>query len=94
MAAASLLALIDDIATLLDDISVMTKRAAAKTSGVLGDDLALNAQQVTGVAPSRSRGFGPIANCRWSGPWPRARCSTRPFSCRRHWPSALWRPGR
>lgn len=53
MAAANLLALIDDIATLLDDISVMTKRAAAKTSGVLGDDLALNAQQVHGVNADR-----------------------------------------
>ncbi|MEW6464941.1 MAG: DUF808 domain-containing protein [Pseudomonadota bacterium] len=53
MAAASLLALIDDIATLLDDISVMTKRAAVKTSGVLGDDLALNAQQVHGVNADR-----------------------------------------
>lgn len=53
MAAASLLALLDDIATLLDDISVMTKRAAVKTSGVLGDDLALNAQQVHGVNADR-----------------------------------------
>lgn len=53
MAAASLLALLDDIATLLDDVSVMTKTAAAKTSGVLGDDLALNAQQVHGVDPDR-----------------------------------------
>ncbi|MEE4301259.1 MAG: DUF808 family protein, partial [Pseudomonadales bacterium] len=48
MAGSSLLALIDDIATLLDDVSVMTKVAAKKTAGVLGDDLALNAQQVTG----------------------------------------------
>ena len=46
MAAASLLALIDDIATVLDDVSVLTKVAAKKTAGVLGDDLALNAQQV------------------------------------------------
>jgi len=53
MAGSSLLALIDDIATLLDDVSVMTKVAAKKTAGVLGDDLALNAQQVTGVRAER-----------------------------------------
>lgn len=53
MAASSLLALIDDIATLLDDVSLMTKAATKKTAGVLGDDLALNAQQVTGVRPAR-----------------------------------------
>ncbi|HYC46901.1 MAG TPA: DUF808 domain-containing protein [Burkholderiales bacterium] len=53
MAASSLLALIDDIATILDDVAVMTKVAARKTAGVLGDDLALNAQQVAGVAPNR-----------------------------------------
>ncbi|MFC0711230.1 DUF808 domain-containing protein [Azorhizophilus paspali] len=53
MAGSSLLTLIDDIATLLDDVSVMTKLAAKKTAGVLGDDLALNAQQVTGVAAER-----------------------------------------
>lgn len=53
MAGASLLTLIDDIATLLDDVSVMTKVAAKKTAGVLGDDLALNAQQVTGVKADR-----------------------------------------
>lgn len=53
MAASSLLALIDDIATVLDDVSVMTKVAAKKTAGVLGDDLALNAQQVTGVHADR-----------------------------------------
>jgi predicted DNA repair protein MutK len=51
--ASSLLALLDDIATLLDDVSVMTKVAARKTAGVLGDDLALNAQQVSGVAAAR-----------------------------------------
>ncbi|MEP7280611.1 MAG: DUF808 domain-containing protein [Rubrivivax sp.] len=51
--ASSLLALIDDIATLLDDVSLMAKVAARKTAGVLGDDLALNAQQVTGVRPDR-----------------------------------------
>lgn len=49
----SLLMLLDDIATMLDDISVMTKVAARKTAGVLGDDLALNAQQVTGVRADR-----------------------------------------
>lgn len=53
MAAGSLLALLDDIATILDDVSVMTKVAAKKTAGVLGDDLALNAQQVSGVAAER-----------------------------------------
>ena len=53
MAGTSLLALIDDIATLLDDVSVMTKVAAKKTTGVLGDDLALNAQQVAGVKAER-----------------------------------------
>jgi uncharacterized protein len=53
MAGSSLLALIDDIATILDDVSVMTKVAAKKTAGVLGDDLALNAQQVTGVQAER-----------------------------------------
>jgi predicted DNA repair protein MutK len=53
MAAGSLLALLDDIASVLDDVSVLTKVAAKKTAGVLGDDLALNAQQVTGVSPAR-----------------------------------------
>ena len=53
MAGSSLLVLLDDIATLLDDVSVMTKVAAKKTAGVLGDDLALNAQQVTGVRAER-----------------------------------------
>ena len=51
--ATSLLALLDDIATILDDVSVLTKVAAKKTAGVLGDDLALNAQQVTGVSADR-----------------------------------------
>ena len=53
MAAANLLALLDDIATMLDDIAVMSKMAAKKTAGVLGDDLALNANQVQGVKPDR-----------------------------------------
>ena len=53
MAGASLLALLDDIATILDDVAVMTKVAAKKTAGVLGDDLALNAQQVSGVRAER-----------------------------------------
>ena len=53
MAAASLLALIDDIATILDDVAVLTKVAAKKTAGVLGDDLALTAQQVAGVQADR-----------------------------------------
>jgi len=53
VAGSSLLALLDDIATLLDDVSVLTKVAAKKTAGVLGDDLALNAQQVSGVRAAR-----------------------------------------
>lgn len=53
MAGTSLLALIDDIATILDDVAVLTKIAAKKTAGVLGDDLALNAQQVAGVDADR-----------------------------------------
>ena len=51
--ATSLLALLDDIASLLDDVSILTKVAAKKTAGVLGDDLALNAQQVSGVVADR-----------------------------------------
>ncbi|MEO5882439.1 MAG: DUF808 domain-containing protein [Caldimonas sp.] len=51
--ATSLLALLDDVATILDDVAVMTKVAAKKTAGVLGDDLALNAQQVSGVRAER-----------------------------------------
>lgn len=51
--AASLLALIDDIASLLDDVALMSKVAVKKTAGVLGDDLALNAQQVSGLHPER-----------------------------------------
>ena len=53
MAGASLLALIDDIASVLDDVAILTKVAAKKTAGVLGDDLALNAQQVSGVRAER-----------------------------------------
>ncbi|HQO29548.1 MAG TPA: DUF808 domain-containing protein [Accumulibacter sp.] len=53
MAGASLLVLIDDIASVLDDVAVLTKVAAKKTAGVLGDDLALNAQQVAGVRAER-----------------------------------------
>lgn len=53
MAGASLLALIDDIASVLDDVALMTKVAAKKTAGVLGDDLALNAEQVSGVRAER-----------------------------------------
>lgn len=51
--ASSLLLLLDDIATVLDDVAVMSKMAAKKTAGVLGDDLALNAQQVSGVHSDR-----------------------------------------
>mgnify|MGYP003417874450 CR=1 FL=1 len=53
MAGSSLLTLIDDIASVLDDVALMSKVAAKKTAGVLGDDLALNAQQVTGVKAER-----------------------------------------
>lgn len=53
MAGASLLVLLDDIAAILDDVSLMTKVAAKKTAGVLGDDLALNAEQVSGVKADR-----------------------------------------
>jgi len=51
--ATSLLVLLDDIASVLDDVATMTKVAAKKTAGVLGDDLALNAQQVAGVQADR-----------------------------------------
>jgi len=53
MAGSSLFALLDDIATVLDDVALMSKIAAKKTAGVLGDDLALNAQQVSGVKADR-----------------------------------------
>ncbi|KAB2839902.1 MAG: DUF808 domain-containing protein, partial [Burkholderiales bacterium] len=53
MAGASLLALLDDIASILDDVAVMTKVAAKKTAGVVGDDLAVNADQVSGVRAER-----------------------------------------
>ena len=53
MAGASLIALLDDIASVLDDVAVLTKVATKKTAGVLGDDLALNAQQVSGVKADR-----------------------------------------
>lgn len=53
MAGSSLLALIDDIASALDDVALLTKVAAKKTAGVLGDDLALNAEQVIGIHANR-----------------------------------------
>jgi len=53
MAVTSLLALLDDIATVLDDVTLMTKVAAKKTAGVLGNDLALNTEQVSGVRADR-----------------------------------------
>jgi len=53
MAAANLLALLDDITTILDDVALLGRAAAQKTAGVLGDDLALNAQQVAGIAAER-----------------------------------------
>ena len=82
----SLLALLDDIATVLDDVAVLTKVAAKKTAGVLGDDLALNAQQVAGVNADREL---PVV-------WAVAKGSpsTRRSWCRRRWRSAPSRPGR
>ena len=53
MAGSSLFALLDDIASILDDVAVMSKVAAKKTAGVLGDDLALNAHQIAGVHTDR-----------------------------------------
>lgn len=53
MAFASLFTLLDDITTVLDDVALMTKMAAKKTAGVVGDDLALNANQVTGASAER-----------------------------------------
>lgn len=53
MAGSSLLTLLDDIATVLDDVAILSKVAAKKTAGVLGDDLALNAEQVSGVKAER-----------------------------------------
>lgn len=53
MAGATLFTLLDDLAALLDDVAVLTKVATKKTAGVLGDDLALNAEQVAGVTPDR-----------------------------------------
>ena len=53
MVFSSLLTLLDDIASVLDDVALMTKVAAKKTAGVVGDDLALNANQVTGVRADR-----------------------------------------
>ncbi|MFW5967492.1 MAG: DUF808 domain-containing protein [Persicimonas sp.] len=54
--ATGLLALLDDVATLLDDVATMTKVAGKKTAGLIGDDLAVNAKQVTGVRPNRELG--------------------------------------
>ncbi|MFN3630359.1 MAG: DUF808 domain-containing protein [Casimicrobiaceae bacterium] len=53
MAGASLLALLDDIATVLDDVALMTRMAAKKTAGIVGDDLAVNAEQLTGIRAAR-----------------------------------------
>jgi predicted DNA repair protein MutK len=53
LAGSSLLTLLDDIATVLDDVAILSKVAAKKTAGVLGDDLALNAEQVSGVKADR-----------------------------------------
>ena len=56
MAGSSLLLLLDDIAAVLDDVATMTKVAARKTAGVLGDDLAVNAEKVSGVRAERGGG--------------------------------------
>jgi predicted DNA repair protein MutK len=77
MAAAGLFALLDDIATILDDVAILTKVATSKTAGVLGDDLALNAQQVTGIRADREL---PVV---WAVA--KGRSSTRRSSC----PAAL-----
>ncbi len=53
MAASGLFALLDDITTLLDDVATMTKVAAVKTAGVTGDDLAVSAEQLSGIAAAR-----------------------------------------
>ena len=53
MAFASLFTLLDDVAAVLDDVAVMTKMAAKKTAGIVGDDLAVNANQLTGIAAQR-----------------------------------------
>src|SRR3954465_10676870 len=53
MPGASLIAVLDDIASVLDDVALLTKVATKKTAGVLGDDLALNAQQVAGIRAER-----------------------------------------
>ncbi len=53
MAGANLLTLLDDVTSMLDDVALMTKASVKKTAGVIGDDLALNAQQVSGCAPNR-----------------------------------------
>lgn len=66
MAGASLLTLIDDIAALMDDVAVMSKVAVKKNAGVLGDDLAVNAEQVSGVSTEREL---PIV---WR--WQKGRC--------------------
>ena len=73
MATTGLLALLDDITVLLDDVALYSKFAAKKSAGVLGDDLALNAQQVSG--------FRRVVNFPWSGPWPGAPSSTSWLSC-------------
>jgi predicted DNA repair protein MutK len=51
--AVSLLALIDDISSVLDDVALLTKVAAKKTAGVVGDDLAVNAHQLHGTSPEK-----------------------------------------
>ena len=53
MPVGSLLTLLDDLTVILDDVWIMTKLSAKKTAGVLGDDLALNAEQAVGLSPER-----------------------------------------
>jgi len=90
MAVSSLLVLIDDITVLLDDVALMTKVAAKKTAGVLGDDLALLGE-LDGIAHQIEQHLAqlalvghqgvhlcrPSASCLSSGRWPRVPCATR-----------------
>lgn len=85
MAGTSLLALLDDIASVLDDVALMTKMAAKKTAGVLGDDLALNAEQVSGVRAEREL---PVV---WAVA--KGRFATSLFWCLPPSPSVRWCPG-
>ena len=84
MAGTSLLILIDDITLMLDDVAAMSKLAAKKTAGVLGDDLALNAQQVTGIRAERELPRVSAVRCRIAPSG-----SRNPMPCNRARASAL-----